>query len=62
MEAGHALMDALSDGERQQATIGQDLPGEQAARHRRAEGSRADWAGALSRQINPQHGIRIGWR
>jgi len=38
MEAGHALMDALSDGERQQATIGQDLPGEQAARHRRAEG------------------------
>jgi hypothetical protein len=27
-EAGHALMDALSDGERQQATIGQDLPGE----------------------------------
>ena len=55
-------MDALSDGERQQATIGQDLPGEQAARHRRAEGSRADWAGALSRQINPQHGIRIGWR
>ena len=27
-EAGHALMDALADGERQQATIGQDLPGE----------------------------------
>src|SRR4029077_16480799 len=26
-EAGHALMDAVSDGERQQATIGQDLPG-----------------------------------
>ena len=27
-EAGFALMDALSDGERQQATIGHDLPGE----------------------------------
>jgi hypothetical protein len=27
-EAGYALMDALSNGERQQATIGHDLPGE----------------------------------
>jgi hypothetical protein len=27
-EAGYALMDALSDGERRQATIGHDLPGE----------------------------------